>query len=273
MAYFVDSFVTGITFSQIVVLYWLAAPASFRLLRQSYLNRNPAWAAATPGYTAADPAPRYPVVIAALLGLAWLIKFAMDWHANEGWPDGTAALLWPALLWLVLEVGVAGAEYYRLYRHIPVPAKRRVVVERRRLADYIHPAWCYPAVALLLAVTCTYIGAFAHELIDVEVALLRGAGLLLGAILWAAALYHSVSRKKQPIDDALGPHYRGAEVRAIVACLYVFGLLSAEKAVADIFGIHVLRDRYVLAITSLALQLLVLFWMTFNFSTRKQHVH
>lgn len=264
-------FVYAVMASQVVVLYWLAAPATFRLIYRSCLQRNPAWLEAHPEFAQRYRQANYPFALSFLLGLGWLIALGGGIANGSLERAEPRTLLWPALLWLLFELAVAAIEYARIGKHIPLPDRRRAVLGRRSVGDFINPAWIWPGCAMLLAIGLVYLWAYWSGRLDTDVLVWRLASLLLGAAIWSAALRYSVRRKKQALDDALGPPYRRAEVRTVVACLYLYVLVLAYHTLQDVFAMYLDGNLLFYTVLSLILQSLALIWMTFNFPQRKQH--
>ena len=247
--------------SQIVVLYGLAAPTSVRLLRSSYQQRNPAWLAGQPELAARLGNTRAPVALCYGLATLWLLLLA-DMMATQGLDDKlNYALLLPAVCWIAVEAVIGAIDYRRVGRLIPPPARRRATLERRALGDFVHPVWLLPGLALLLGVAATYTTGYAHELIDGSVFGWRLVSLAVGAALWISTLRYCVGRKRNVVDDTLGPGYRQAEVIGTIACLYVFAGLALLKALDDVYAVEWLSSVTTLACGSVLLQVALLAWI------------
>jgi hypothetical protein len=86
--------------------------------------------------------------------------------------------------------------------------------------------------------------------------------LAAGSLIWVLALRHTIHRKKQAVDEALGPGYRKSEVFGTVACLYLFILAAAFRALQELLGVYLLADVAFFTGASLLLQVAVLFWIS-----------
>lgn len=264
-----NHYTEAIMISQVVVLYGFAAPQSFRLMRQTFLNKNPAWIAAHPQFARQQIAVRYPLVASLLIGLAWLVdsvRFISSAEMSE--PAASSRLLWPMITWLVLEIGIGCLQYHRVWKKIPSPDKRRTTFSPRVLQAYAHPLWLLPAVVMMSGIALTYLLAYLHGELDLPVLLWRLGSLILGSTIWAAALHYAIHRKKQPLDESLGARYRRTDVRATVACLYGFAAIAGFRALQDVFAVFLIPNLVFYTFASLILQLLALFWITFDFSNR-----
>ncbi len=256
------SFIYAVMLSQIAVLYWLAAPATIRLLYQSYLNKNPQWVAANPGFVDHAAQQRRAIALSRLLGALWLanLAYGVSGARSEQWLS--LSLLLPMFVWLALELAVAGIAYRRVCQLIPLPAKRRATLERRTLAEFVHMGWILPGYVLLLAIGAGYLAAYLTERIDLTLMGWRLASLVAGTLIWTGALHYCIRRKKQPVDDALGPAYRRSEVLGTIPCLYLFALVLAVRALQDLFGVALVADVSLFAGASIVLQAAVLIGLT-----------
>lgn len=255
MNYFIDA----VMLSQIVVLYGLAAPRTFRMIGQACLNKNPPWLATDPALRLRYRSVRYPLVLSALVGAFWLFRAARTITGQQPADTGNGSiLLLPMLSWLVLELAVAAVEYQRVWKKIPQPDLRRTTFAPRNLSAFASPLWLLPAMGMILALTAGYLMAFAHEALELHILLWRMGSLVLGCAIWACALHHAIHRKKQPVDEAIGVCYRRADVRATVACLYGFVAVAGFRALQDVFAIFLMPTLAFYAVASLSLQLLAL---------------
>ncbi len=252
-------FVYAVIFSQMVVLYWLAAPATFRLIYQSYLTKNSEWIANHPEFVRRYAQEKYAIWLSRLLGAVWIAIaiWGLVAAASEQWLIGL--LLLSMLVWLVLELTVSGIEYQRVYKKIPLPKKRHASLERRMLIGLANPAWIYAGLSVLAAIGAIYVYAYCRELIDVDLLLWRLGSLIAGAVMSIAFLLYCVRRRKQEIDDALGPRFRRSETLGAIYCLYFFAIAMAVRELQDLFGISLINDVIFFAVASIVLQVFVLF--------------
>ncbi len=250
--------------SQVVILYFLSAPIYFRLIRHSFLSKNPEWLDSNPAFARRQAAAGSSVWLARGAGAACLLYFVWRLTAGPGTDQGPDAeagwlvLYAPMLGWIALE-GVYGAlAYYRIYRRIPLPARRRASLERRALGDLVNPYCLYPACFLLAVLAGNYLAAWQRAAIDGSLLLARLAGMALCAAAWYSSLQYYLRRKPRPLDHHLGPSYRRLEIIETVLCLYLIGAGYAYQAAHEIWGFDLLSPGALLIAASIALQLLVL---------------
>jgi hypothetical protein len=172
--------------------------------------------------------------------------------ATDAWPAGV--LMYSMLSWVALEAAVAAIDYRRVWLRIPLPNKRRAALTPRSFADFAHPAVVVPGLLLLALMCAAYIDAYVHEQIEVELLAQRIAVLTLGTLGWFVTLRYCVQRKNQAIDEALGPIYRQVEVRAAIACLYLFALAAGFRLLQERYGISLSDDVAFLAVVSVIVQ-------------------
>jgi hypothetical protein len=251
----------AVIFSQVVVLFGVAAPATFRLLQRSYLNKNAAWLGDHPEFVARYGQVRYPARLSYLLGALWLLFLALVIAGGQMAEHLTAALLAPAFCWMALEATVAAIEYRRVALKIPLPAVRRATLEPRGLRDFASPAWIFPGYALLAGIMATYTVGYSHELVDGAVFAWRMASMVVGTGLWIVTLRYCVRRKRQLVDDTFGPGYRRLEVRGTIGCLYIFAGFALLRGLQELFGIYLLTDLTFLTLGSILLQTVLLSWV------------
>ena len=247
--------------SQIIVLYGLAAPTSLRLVRRAYAQRNPAWLAMQPEIMARLQ--RRSLPLALFYGLATLWLAGLAYAIATGRIDDllTAVLLLPALAWVVCEAAVGALDYRRIGRKIPLAARRHTTLQRRALRDFAPPAAIVPGCGLLIGIVAVYGSAYSQELIDDRLFGVRLASLLLGTGLWIGTLRYCVRRKRNVVDDTLGPAYRQAEVIGTIACLYLYAGLALLTALQDVYGWYLLDSVTLLAGGSVLIQAALLLWM------------
>jgi len=254
----------AVMYSEIAVLYWLVAPATLRLMYRSYLNKNRAWVAANPAFVASRVKPAYATGLSLAIGLGWMVVLSFGLHAGAGqsWQWHVWGLMLPMLVWLALELAVAGIEYRRICRAIPLPDKRRAAFERRSLRAFAHPAAITPGIVLLIALCMAYVVAYCHGLVEAGLLAWRLFSIVLGSAIWFAALRHCVHRKPQPADEALGPLYRRSEVLGTIACLYLFVVAAGFRALQELCDIYLMADVAFFTGASVVLQLVLLFWLS-----------
>lgn len=247
--------------SQIIVLYGLAAPASLRLLRRAYAQRNPEWLATQPALQVRLQ--RQALPLALFYGIAALWLGGLVYATTTGQIDQLLpmALLLPALGWVACEAAVGALDYRRIGSQIPLAPRRHTTLQRRTLSDFAPPASLVPGYGLLVAIAAIYSTGYGHELIDGRLFGVRLASLLVGTGLWISTLRYCVRRKRNVVDDTLGPAYRRAEVIATIVCLYVYASLALLTALQDVYQLYLLDSVTALTCGSVLLQAAMLLWI------------
>ena len=215
-----------VMFSQIVVLYWLAAPLNSRLTYQVFLGRNRQYVTASESFLRRFPPPRDSIRLAQALGACWIVGLACALLVEHSDTTLIVGLVAPMLCWTLLCFGYIGIEYVRMFKKIPVPAVRQASLARRALRDYMNPLWAYLAYALIFLVAAVYVAGYLNGRVPEYVFIGRMAGLTVASVTGSLCLIYSLRRKNQPIDDELGPIYRKIEVIGIIPLL----LLIARSA-------------------------------------------
>lgn len=257
---FLDHLAPAVMYSQIAVLYWLAAPTALRLMYRSYLDTNRAWVLANPAF-GARVKPAYAIGLSIAIGLGAMIVLNAQLRAGVSASRQVWALILPMLLWVLFELGIAAVEYQRICKAIPLPDKRRAAFERRSLRGFVHPGAIAPGVLLLIVLCMAYVVAYCHDLIDADLLAWRLASIAIGSAIWFAALRHCVHRKPQPADEALGPLYRRAEVLGTIACLYLFVIAAGFRALQELCDSYLMADVAFFTGASIVLQLVLLCWI------------
>jgi hypothetical protein len=114
----------------------------------------------------------------------------------------------------------------------------------------------------MAAISGSYLTALADGSIAKSLFWWRIASMIVGSLILSASLRYSVQRKRQAVDDVLGPTYRRFEVLGTIACVYLFVLAIGLLAVQDVLGIYLLTNIAFLGSASVLLQIVVLLWVS-----------
>lgn len=250
-----------VIFSQIIVLYWLAAPINSRLTYQVFLGRNPRYVADSESFLRRFPPPRHSIRLAYAIGACWIggLAYALFLKASDGML--IFGLVAPMLIWIVLCFGYIGVEYYRMLKKIPLPGIRHASLERRSLKNYINPIWAYLAYALLFLVGSVYVIGYLNGRIPAYVLIGRMTGLTVATVLGSLCLMYSLRRKNQPIDEEFGPMYRKIEVAGIFPLLLLTALIGGWRILQDFYGVQLFSDLAFFAVASVVLQAFMLYFI------------
>ncbi len=240
----------AIALSQIVVFYFLIITPYLRLLDGIYFSRNRAWLAEHPELTGP---PKVSSAIFHGVGAAWLALMAYSLSLPQG-IDARLLSVAPTLVWLLM-LGIYHAfEYHRIYRKIPLPAKRSAPFLRRALRDYVGRRWTWPLYAAYAGVVAVYIVADQRGTIEHAIAAPRLLGLSFMIVLSAAILLYILRRKQQPIDIAWGPTYRQIEVIGFIIMSYAMLILLGAILLQDFYAYAMFSMVDFFAVTNLILQ-------------------
>lgn len=243
----------SVAISAIVVLYWISAAGSIRLIDSSFLNKNPQWLADNPAFKARYMDSRYATRGFYFAGMAWLAVLGYL-SAASSIEAVVVASVAATFLWVAMLFGHACLEYHRTWKKIPLPAKRQVTLERRALRDFVPPAWTYACYSLYALGVGIYVAAMVRGLISIPVFVGRMAGLAIVLVVGTLTLLYCVRRKRQPIDDAW-PAYRKMEVRGNVVVLYACLLVLVWRILQDLFSISLFDDLAFFTTVSALIQL------------------
>jgi hypothetical protein len=226
-------------FSQIIVLHFLALPYGLRLTYSVYLGKNRQWVTDKPEFRERYPLPKWSVWLSFLLGAGLCAYFLREIMHVDG--DQRVLLLnlfnWPIASFSAVYSAHAIIECFRVRRKIPLPAKRRVVLERRSLQSIVNPKWVSVAYLLVVVVVGAYVFAHYAGVIDTHVFVKRTLDMAVLSLASSLALAFGVLRKKQSVDEWWGPAYRKSEVVFGVACLYLVAGFGALSFLQDVFEV------------------------------------
>ena len=240
--------------SQIVVLYWFAAPINARLTYHVFLGRNPQYCIENEAFLRRFPPPRFSIWLAYAMGAGWIgvSIYALFLKPSNGLL--VVGLVAPMLCWIVLCFGYIGVEYHRMFKKIPLPGIRRASLGRRSLRDYMNPMWAYLAYAAIFLIAVIYVIGYLSGRIPVHVAIGRMAGLAIIAVVGSLCLLYSIRRKHQPIDDELGPIYRKIEVVGVIPLMLMAVPIGGWRILQDFYGVQLFTDLAFFAVSSVLLQ-------------------
>ena len=75
----------GLTFSEIVLLYWFFLPMVVRLFYEGYIAKNRRWVADNPAFQERFPSPRYSIWFSYLVGSAWIALLVRVYFFERAW--------------------------------------------------------------------------------------------------------------------------------------------------------------------------------------------
>jgi hypothetical protein len=241
-----------VVLSQVAVFHFYAVPCETRLMYQRVLDRNPAWIASHPEFTAANPPPKLSAWISYAIGLSlyvWLILApSMDTETLV-----INAMMASVLLTLIHPV-VYPARFHRMSRKVPPPEIREASLDRRALRDFLSPIWVYTAAGLIAAVIAVYAVALLADRIPEEVLFYRVSGLLIGCAALDGIIWYALRRKPTRADELFSGRFRCWKVRGPVAVLYLFVAVGTWRILGDVFDIHPLSEIGVWVALSIAVQ-------------------
>lgn len=246
--------VYAVAFSQILILYGVATASNARLVYHLYLSKNRQWVNENPAFRQRYAAPRFAIWLSYAMGLAWLAVLLQTMAG--GGPEGRliALLVGPIFSWMALCFGYAGIEYHRVCKKIPLPARRSTSLERRTLRDFMNPFWAYLGYGLIALVAAVYVTALLRGIIAMELFAARMTGLTIAVVLQVLTLAYCIRRKKQPVDEELGPGYRRLEVIGNIPLLYLVVFIGGFRILQDLFGISLFSDITFFLFTSVLVQ-------------------
>jgi hypothetical protein len=229
--------VYGFAFSQIVLLYGFFFALSVRLSYEGYMAKNRQWVAEHPAFQQRFPRPRYSIWLSYLVGAAWIAFLIRVFFIaiDKSWLVKSLAL--PATPFVALWLLYVGVEYFRVYKRIPLPDKRRTSLDRREMRDFFNPLWVYCGYLLVAGIVATNAVAFCRGAIDFRPFLSMTSALSLGALVLAIQLRYSLRRKNGPMDELMGSGYRSFEVILEVSALYLLMLLSGLGTLHFVFRV------------------------------------
>lgn len=220
---------------QIVMLYWLTANKTLRLIDDTFFSKNRAWIEQNPAFKKAHRESELASLSFYALGLGWLMLFVPP--AVSGMVIPAYLTIAPTLAWVALILAYAAVASQRIGRNIPLPARRSALFERRSLRDFVNPLWSTTCFVLFAAAAAFYAVGYGRGLIATDVFVGRMAGFAIMVPTGIATLLYCLRRKHQPIDDAWGPSYRRMEVRGNIAVLYLCLLVVAWCLLQDFFAV------------------------------------
>lgn len=188
------------------------------------------------------------------IGLAWLAVLLQTIVSGGSEVRLIALLVGPIFPWMALCFGYAGIEYYRVCKKIPLPARRSTSLERRTLKDFMNPFWAHLGYGLIAMVAGIYAAALLRGLIATELFAARMTGLTIALVLQVLTLAYCIRRKKQPVDEELGPGYRRLEVIGNIPLLYLVVFIGGFRILQDLFGISLFSDITFFLFTSVLVQ-------------------
>ncbi len=255
----------GLALSQIVLLYGFFFPLGVRATHESYLAKNRPWIEDHPTFRERFH-PRCSIWLSYVLGSAWvvLLSFLFFPPIERAWllhsiffPQ--AVFLYPVLLFALVVLGYIGIEHFRLYRQIPLAAKRRASLIRRELRDFLNPGWTYLGYLVLAGIVAVNGVAWYRGVVDRRGALPGAMAAIVCAASAAVMLRVSLRRKDSQFDELFATSFRKFEVILEHGLLY-FGVLMSGLATLHFVG-HVAAPSPVTEIlaVSVALQLIVLY--------------
>jgi hypothetical protein len=243
---------------QIVMLYWLTANKTLRLIDDTFFSKNRTWVEQNPAFKTQHRESKMATLSLYVAGSAWLVLVV---HAGASGAAIPAYLMFaPTLAWSVLMLIYAGVANQRIGRKIPLPAKRSVLFERRSLRDFARPAWTTTCFVLYAVAIAAYAVGYGRGLIATEVFVGRMVGIAIMLPTGIATLLYCVRRKQQPIDEAWGPSYRRMEVRGNIVLLYLCLVLLAWCMLQDFFAAPPINKEAFFSVVSLMMQVA---WLRF----------
>ncbi len=257
--------VYGLALSQIVLFYGFFFPLGVRATHEGYLAKNRPWIEDHPAFRERFH-PRYSIWLSYLLGSAWVVLLSFlffpaterTWLLNSiFFPQ--AVFLYPVLLFALVVLGYIGIGHFRLYRQIPLAAKRRASLIRRELRDFLNPGWMYLGYLLLAGVVAFNGVACYRGIVDRRATLPGTMAAIVCAAGTAVVLRVSLRRKDSQFDELFGTSFRKFEVILEHGLLY-FGVLASSLATLHSVG-HVAAPSPITATLagSVVAQLLVLY--------------
>jgi hypothetical protein len=88
-----------VAFSQIIVLYGMTAPTNFRLLHQTFLDKNRQWVNDNDAFAQKYTSPKYSIVLSYMIGMGWLVYLGYSALAHASESTLFAFLFWSLLAW------------------------------------------------------------------------------------------------------------------------------------------------------------------------------
>ena len=243
---------------QIVMLYWLTANKTLRLIDDTFFSKNRTWVEQNPAFKTQHRESKMATFSLYVAGSAWLVLVL---HAGASGAAIPAYLMFaPTTAWSVLMLIYAGVANQRIGCNIPLPAKRSVVFERRSLRDFVNPVWSTTCFVLYAVAITAYAIGYGRGIIATEVFVGRMVGIGIMLLTGIATLLYCVRRKQQPIDEAWGPSYRRIEVRGNIVLLYLCLVLLAWFMLQDFFAAPPLSKEAFFSVVNLMMQVV---WLRF----------
>lgn len=257
----------GLTFSEIILLYWFYFPVVVGQFYEGYIAKNRRWVADNPAFQERFPSPRYSIWFSYLVGSAWIALLVRVYFFERAWllksiffPE--ALVVYPAVLFGVLSFLYACVEHFRLHRCIPLADQRRASLDRRELRDFLNPSWVYLGYLLLVGVVVANVIAVSRGIVDARPTGPRMITLVLCAVILAWTVKSSLRRKAGYVDNLFGNSYRKFEVILVVAGLYLIVLGGTLSTLHFVGHLSVLPSPIAGTLAgSAAIQLLVLYML------------
>ena len=250
-----------VVLSQVVVLQFYTVPAGTRVMYQRVLDRNPAWVAAHPEFTADNPEPRLSLWISYAMGLAICARifFAPDRAGIFYAADTTLESALIDSLMVSITLGLLHNAIYflhvrRMIRRVPPTEVRQASLDRRALRDFVRMSWVYVAALLIAAIVGVYTYALLAEVVSGELFYYRVSGLLIACLIATGITLYALRRKPTDADELFSGRFRMWEVRGSVSVLYLMVLTGVLCILGDVFDIYPLTDLSVFVALSILVQ-------------------
>lgn len=210
----------------VLAVFWFVVPSVGPRQTAAFVaDRNPAWAVSHPDAIRRLLASRWFAWSCCALGV---LNLALLASVQVGlWFDTSADNHWQALWGVtVLSLLALGAYHFAMYRvflrwlnrRVPLAERRQATLAPRRIEQFVTPRLRYATYALVAAVPAAWlaVGALGHapgaqfwkELANLAVL------SAMFSVLFTFMARVSVARPQQMMDRAVGPRFRGIEVRA-----------------------------------------------------------
>jgi len=262
-----------VVLSQVVVLQFYSVTVGTRVMYQRVLDRNPAWVAEHPEFTADNPEPRLSLWISYAMGLAIYARifFAPDQTGIFYSLDTTLeSVLIDSLMTSVMLAFIHNAVYFvhirRMIRQVPPTEVRQASLDRRALRDSVRMGWVYVAALLIAAIVGVYTYALFAEIVSGELFYYRVSGLLVASLIGTGVTLYALRRKPTDADELFSGRFRVWEVRGGVAVLYLLVLIGVLCILGDVFDVYPFTDLSIFIALSILIQSLTVWGCRYELS-------
>ncbi|WP_262693695.1 hypothetical protein [Kordiimonas aquimaris] len=249
-----DTILLVLTFTQIPVLFVIAARIAVAVNRHLAFKRNPVWVSENPSFRSHLFFERTAVSLSYMSAIVLFVTYV---HLTIVASQSSLLLMMfigPIVYWSVSCVLYLVLFHFFVTRNIPLPKKRSASTEDRRLSAYV-PVWSvYVSYICLLSIMAVYAFALSAGSLIVGLAIARLSGLAVVLIIGTVMLLVVLRRKHSEMELIIGSNGRKFEVIGCILVLYLGVFTGIFRILGDFYEVSLFSDTSFFIVMSILIQ-------------------